>query len=290
MFPTNPWLAALAGLAQAATMIIGMVLFSTLLNVLARVVLRRPREQWQVLRIDRFWLVNTIFAPFTLGLFVFFAWFFRLTPTQIGFNLHHLGMSLGLGIGLGLLMGVPSAIVAPIAARQGFNLMRVPFGRSLLDVVGAIGYAAILVGPLEEIPFRGIMQTLLSHAMPQLAKAGPFSATLGTFVAAALFVLYHYRNVMLGGETRTQFIRQLPGRSIASLILSLLFQSTGSLLGPIIYHNLIDTCTIAALSITMYQMRRQGKWPPPVPQPAPEASEQKMDATPVAESDTSLIG
>jgi membrane protease YdiL (CAAX protease family) len=270
MFPTNPWLAALVGLAQAATVMAGMILFGAALNVAARVLVRHPREQWQLLRVDRFWLVNTILAPFMLAIFALFAWLFRLTPTQIGFNLHNLGTSLIFGIGLGLLMGLPSAIAAPIAARQGYSLMRVQFGRTLVDVIGAIFYAAVLVGPLEEIPFRGIIQTLLMHAMPQAAQMGPFSAALGTFVAAALFVLYHYRNVMLGGETRAQFVRQLPGRSIASLILSLLFQSTGSLLGPILYHNLIDTCTIAALSITLYRMRRQGRFPPPPPvTPAP---------------------
>lgn len=269
MLPTNPWLAALFGLVEATSLIAAMILFGSLLNLVARLVVRTPRAQWQITRIDRFWLVNTVLAPFMLALFFFFAWLFRLTPSQLGFNLNHLGLGLSVGIGLGLLMGLPSAIVVPSATRQGFSLMRVPFGRSLLDVIGAIGYAAILVGPLEEIPFRGIIQTVLSRGMPQLAVLGPFSAPLGVFVAAALFVLYHYRNVLLGGETRQQFIRQIPGRSIASLILALLFQGTGSLLGPIIYHNLIDTCTITALSITMYRMRRQGKLPIPPTTPPP---------------------
>jgi hypothetical protein len=31
--------------------------------------------------------------------------------------------------------------------------------------------------------------------------------------------------------------------------------------GPILFHNIVDTCTIASLSITLYRLRRQGKWP-----------------------------
>jgi membrane protease YdiL (CAAX protease family) len=261
----NPWQAAGIGLAQTVIVLAGMILFGSVLNIVARFVLRRSSAEWRLLRIDRFWLVNSLLAPLMLALFAGFAWLFHLSPSDIGFNLHQLGVSLGVGISLGLLLGLPSAIAAPYAARQGLAPMRVPFGRTLFDTVGAIGYAAILVGLMEEIPFRGIIQTLLMRAMPQQGVIGPFSIALGTFVAAFVFVLYHYRNVILGGESQTQFLRQVPGRMVASFILSFLFQGTGSLLGPILFHNILDTCTIASLSISMYRLRKQGKLPPTTP-------------------------
>jgi membrane protease YdiL (CAAX protease family) len=264
----NPWQAAAIGLAQTVVVLAGMILFGSLLNIVARLFLRRSRDEWRLLRIDRFWLVNTLLAPLMLALFAAFAWLFHLSLDEMGFNLKNLGMSQGIGIPLGLLLGLPSAVAAPIAARQGLSPMRVPFGRTLFDTVGAIGYAAILVGPLEEIPFRGIIQTLLMRAMPQQGVIGPFSIALGTFVAAFVFVLYHYRNVMLGGESQVQFLRQVPGRMVASFILAFLYQGTGSLLGPVLFHNILDTCTIASLSISMYRLRKQGKLPPTVPPPA----------------------
>ncbi len=272
----NPWQAVGIGIAQTVVVLAGMILFGAVLNVLARFGMRRSHDEWRLLRIDRFWLVNTLLAPLMLALFAGFTWLFHLSLNDIGFNLHNLGTSLWWGISLGLLLGLPSAIAAPFAARQGLAPMKVPFGRTLFDTVGAIGYAAILVGPLEEIPFRGIIQTLLMRAMPQQGEIGPFSIALGTFIAAFVFVLYHYRNVMLGGESRSQFLRQVPGRLVASFILSFLYQGTGSLLGPILFHNIIDTCTIASLSISMYRLRRQGKLPPSMPlppNPAPPLTE-----------------
>lgn len=145
----NPWQAAGIGLAQTVIVLAGMVLFGSVLNILARFALRRSSTEWRLLRIDRFWLVNTLLAPLMLALFAGFAWLFHLSLNDIGFNFNHLGVSLGVGITLGLVLGLPSAIAAPIAARQGLAPMRVPFGRTLFDTVGAIGYAAILVGPLE---------------------------------------------------------------------------------------------------------------------------------------------
>ncbi len=253
----NPWLSALAGLGVTFAFLLLMIGWGTLLGALAPLVLRRPRAQWQLLRIDRFWLVNTILAPIMFVFFAAIAWILRLTPHQMGFNFDNLGLGLGVAIPVGLLLGIPSAIAAPIATRQGNSPMKVPFGRSLFDVIGAITYTALLVGPVEEIPFRGIIQVVLNSAIPQTALLGPFSAPLGTFIAALIFVAYHFRNVVLGGESVGQFLRLMPGRVIASLILSLLFQGTGSLVGPIVFHNLLDTCTVASLSIVLYRDRRK---------------------------------
>lgn len=273
MASTNPWLAAGIGLAQTAFVLGAMVGFGALMNLVARLVIRRPRDQWRVLRVDRFWLVNMILSPFMFALFAALAWLLRLTPHDVGLNADHLGLSLGVGLGMGVLLGVPSAIAAPAAAKMGINPMRVAFGRTLTDVIGAIIYTALFVGPLEEIPFRGLIQTLLMRAMPQTAHIGSLTILLGTFLAAIIFVLYHYRNVMMGGESRGQFLRQIPGRTIASFVLALLFQATGSLLGPSLFHNFVDTCTVAALSITMYRLRRQGRLPPPWRPPAAPCDE-----------------
>jgi membrane protease YdiL (CAAX protease family) len=252
----NPWALAAIGLAQTAGVLVGFALLGALYSTLLRLALGRSREQWRELRVTRFWLVNMLLAPFMFLSFAGFIWMLRLTPSQVGLNLQNLGVSLGVSIPLAIVLGLPSALVAPVAVREGISPMRVPFGRTLGDVIGAITYVALFVGPLEEIPFRGIIQTELNIAMPQAWHVGRFSVTLGTFIAAIVFVLYHYRNVTIGGESNGQFVRLLPGRSIASIVLSLLFQGTGSLLGPILFHNIVDTFTVASFSIASY--RRNG--------------------------------
>ncbi len=275
----NPWVMAAIGLAQTVGVIASFALLGALYSTILRLVLRRSRAQWREMRVTRFWLVNMLLAPLMFASFAGFIWILRLTPEQVGLNLHNLGLSLGVSIPLAIVLGLPSVLVAPVAAREGISPMRVPFGRTLGDVIGAITYVAIFVGPLEEIPFRGIIQTELTIAMPQAWHAGRFSIMLGTVIAAAVFVLYHYRNVTLGGESNGQFLRLMPGRSIASAVLSLLFQGTGSLLGPILFHNIVDTFTIASFSITFYRRRatrimqdQPESDMPPAADPTPEVS------------------
>lgn len=253
--PANPWLAALAGLAATAVFLGGFTLVGWLLGQGARRAIGYTVAQWKTARVQRFWLINMLFAPALLAYFALAVWALRLTAGQIGFNLHQAGLSLAWALPVAAVMGGYNAVVAPLAARHGVRVMDVEFGRSLTDVVGAIAYMAVLVGPLEEIPFRGIIQTVLMAALPQALHGGRFTVLLGTLVGVAVFVLYHYRNVLLGGETRVQFLRLLPGRTLVSLFLGLLFQGTGSLLGPVIFHNIIDTCIVAALSITLYRQR-----------------------------------
>ncbi len=248
----QPW----SGILAICVFLIGMEAWSQMIGMVARKLTSHTLASWRQLRIDRFWLMNALLAPLLALYWALAAWLLRLTPNQLGLNAHALGLSLSVGLGFALLLGIPSAIQAPILVRRGLSPMQVDFGRSLLDVFGVIGYGLLLVGPVEEIPFRGIIQTVFMRALPVALRAGPFAVSLGTIAGALVFVAYHYRNVILGGETNAQFFRLLPGRLIASLILSLLFAGTGSLLGPILFHNVLDTCTFASLAISQYLRHR----------------------------------
>lgn len=246
----------LRGLGITILILGGFIAYSSSIAFINRSILHYSREQWREFRKQSFWLLNTLYSPFFFLYFAGVAYALRLTPQTIGFNLHNLNLSLIVSLSVAAVLGTASAISSVYATKQGISIMHVSFGRSLKDVIGAIGYTAVLVGPLEEILFRGIIQTVLMRALPQTAHVGPFSFILGTFVAAIIFVAYHFRNVIIGGETAIQFFRLSPGRTIASVFLSLLFQGTGSLLGPILFHNIIDTCTVSAISITSYRMRK----------------------------------
>ena len=260
---TNPWGAALLGLFQSIVFLAVFYSISEGLNRVAERVFHKTHAEWTVLRVENFWLFNLILAPLMLGYFALTAHLLGFSATRIGFNTNQLGLSLGVALPLSLTLGGLSAFAATVTSRQGITPMKgVPFGRSRRDTIGMIGYMAVLVGPLEEIPFRGIIQTLLMQQIPLMLHIGPVAIRLGTIVSVLIFVLYHYRNVMLGGESNTEFLRLSFGRTVISFILALLFQATGSLLGPIIFHNIVDTCTITAVSLTVLNLRSRGQWPP----------------------------
>ncbi len=264
---TNPWLAALLGLIETAIFLGLLFGISEGLSFIVPFIIGRSREEWRRLRVEYFWLFGAIFAPITFGYFALASWALHFTASQIGFNFHNVGLSLGVALPVSIALGSVSGFAATLNARRGITPMHgVQFGRSLPEVIGMIGYMVLLVGPIEEIPFRGIIQTLLDNNMPQSF----LHIKLGTIVAALIFVAYHYRNVLMKGESNTQFLLLAPGRTLISVILALLFQATGSLLGPILFHNIVDTFSISAVSITVYRMRQQGQWPPVLPDAAPE--------------------
>lgn len=259
MHASNPWLAGLSGFGLALVILALVMLFGMALSFLTRTVLKLTNAEWKALRVRRFWVINTAFAPLSLGLLALIAHQLGLTWNQVGFNANQLGLSLAISLPIALALGSLSAWAARTSALQGENPLKVPFATKT-DVFGSIAYMAILVGPLEEIPFRGILQTILQRAMPQTAHLGSIPLSLGAFIAALLFVLYHVRNVFVGGESLRRFALMIPGRLVLSLIMASLFEATGSLIGPIIFHNLVDTCTITSLATTIYSLRQRGLW------------------------------
>jgi membrane protease YdiL (CAAX protease family) len=258
-------LSALIGLLQTSVVIGLNVLYGLAIAYVARTyVLHVSLGKWKEYRIQNLWRVNTFTAPFVFLFFGVVIWALSLSPTQAGFNFNNFGTSILIAVPLALLLSLPGVLAfrfAPDDMKPSLVPMRVPFGRTLPDAIGTTLYALFLVGPIEEILFRGIIQTILMQAMPQAAFIGPWNVMLGTVIAALVFVFYHYRNVIVGGESREQFFRAFPGRTVISLIIALLYQSTGSLVGPIIFHNLVDTCMIATMSFTIYSMRQRGIWP-----------------------------
>jgi membrane protease YdiL (CAAX protease family) len=270
---------ALIDIGLVAAFLAALIVLSAVLNVLGRLVTRTTADEWRKLRLKHVWPINVLTAPFVLALCAGAAYLLHLTPAQIGLNLHQAGLGLSVAVPLALFFGLPSAFSSVMATRHGVAVVNFPLGQSLANVVGPIAYVAILVGPVEELPFRGIIQTLTMRALPQAWLLGPFAIGLGTVLAALIFALYHLRNVLNNAETIRQFLQLLPGRVIVSLAVSLLYQGTGSLLGPIVFHNLLDTCTIAAMSITIWRMRRQGRWPATVIAGGPAEGERTASAS-----------
>lgn len=104
-------------------------------------------------------------------------------------------------------------------------------------------YMWVLVGPIEEIFYRGFVQGNLE----KLIFGSIFTIRYSTLISMLIFILAHLNNVFFGKENIKQFLNLLPGRVIMSFILSYTFQISGSLLYPIIIHNFTDGMTISYL-------------------------------------------
>lgn len=111
-----------------------------------------------------------------------------------------------------------------------------------IDALLPVLPAMVLVGPAEELLFRGLVQPLLTDAVGTVA---------GVLLMGVLFGLYHYPNV---GDSLLDI--DLEGAAELSLsgaggvFLGVLYLYTGNLLVPILGHSLHDTILFAYLAWT----------------------------------------
>jgi hypothetical protein len=149
----------------------------------------------------------------------------------------------GIILAVGLAFGAIMALLSFLAIKAGYG-----GGYSSLASVSpadrrlTLATFLFLSGPSEDIFFIGFAQNAL---MPSLGW--------GAVVAyLTLFVLYHYANVLSGVESKKEFLGTLPIRLLVSLLLSLGFYLTGTLVYGMIVHNLVDALSYVAL---LYALR-----------------------------------
>jgi membrane protease YdiL (CAAX protease family) len=95
-------------------------------------------------------------------------------------------------------------------------------------------YQFLYVAVGEELFFRGYVQTNITHAIGRLRwKSANLGQYLGIAVSAAVFAVAHLVTQGHGASLLTFF----PG-----LLLGWLFARSGSLLAPILFHGLANTC------------------------------------------------
>ncbi len=104
-------------------------------------------------------------------------------------------------------------------------------------------YTWVLVGPVEEFLYRGFFQANLST----LIEGQIITIAYSTFIASLIFTSFHLVNVAAKEESINQFVKQFPVRFIVAMILGYTFQVTGSILYPIIIHNIFDGSNFSVL-------------------------------------------
>jgi membrane protease YdiL (CAAX protease family) len=208
-------------------------------DIAVKIVLRMLRQRFpSFFKTDAFWRVGfpTQIMTFFLTLVAMGLLGFK---KEFGLTLQNTNEGLWLFVSLGL----PFAILYSVGAffflkkSQNGNMLSLDFLKNPTDRIGTVIYTFTMPGVGEEILYRGIIQGYFSANITGSILLGSFPLMYSTIIASTIFILVHLYTM---GETVAEALIQLPGRIVITLILGITFQLTGSLLFPIITHNVFD--------------------------------------------------
>jgi len=104
-----------------------------------------------------------------------------------------------------------------------------------------IPLSVLLTGPIEELLYRGVVQTRLKEA---------FSTTPAVVIAAAVFTLVHVPAYSLG-DAGGSIITTLVILFVLGSVLGALYEHTGNLLVPAVAHGIYNAVTFGANYLEM---------------------------------------
>jgi len=185
-------------------------------------------------------------------------------------TVHHAVMAV-LAIGLMLLAGQPLldrglapgsrrtavralAVFVPVVAVLAFAFDALPFivagtapalpyAVTPVNVIGTLAFQWLFVGVGEEMLFRGLLLGMLARAVDRQIRAGRLEVSAAVVLSAVLFALAH--GVVYQGAFMLPFRfdpnwSQVAWAFVLGIFCGSLRQRTGSLLGPIIGHNVAN--------------------------------------------------
>ena len=97
---------------------------------------------------------------------------------------------------------------------------------------------ALVVGPSEELLFRGLIQTSLNRSIHAAMRWRGWRLPLGTLFAAVLFGLFHLVNI--GFQPLAATLEQVVVGIALGLVIGVLYDRTGNLIGAGLFHSVAD--------------------------------------------------
>ncbi len=141
---------------------------------------------------------------------------------------------LAVGLGFAIIVALLSLLAIKAGFGGGYSSLA---SVSSFDKSLTLATFILLAGLSEDIFFIGFAQNVLT---PSLGWGA-------IMVYLVLFIAYHYANVISGVEKKEEFLGTLPVRLMVSLLLSISFYLTGTLVYGVIVHNLVDSLSYVAL-------------------------------------------
>lgn len=156
---------------------------------------------------------------------------------EAGLNLAHAAESLRLLVTgffpVLLLCLIAGHVITPIV--QGVPPERFADGIRPMDLAGVFVFSWVIVGLSEEIVFRGFFQTALAKFWHGTVVLAGVQIPLAGVWAAAIFTIAH-----ISFRTMSADPRQLVLAFVLGIYYAVAYYRTGSLLAPIVAHNLVD--------------------------------------------------
>ena len=97
---------------------------------------------------------------------------------------------------------------------------------------------ALVVGPSEELLFRGVIQTSLNRSIHAAMRWRGWRLPLGTLFAAVLFGLFHLVNI--GFQPVAATLEQVAVGIALGLVIGVIYDRTGNLIGASLFHSVAD--------------------------------------------------
>lgn len=133
---------------------------------------------------------------------------------------------------LWLLAVVGSALQAFISPPHAVHLPAPPL------LAADLVFLALVVGPTEELLFRGLVQTGVNGSVSGELKVFGWSLRMGTALAAAAFGMWHLVNLIYQPLGST--VIQVVTAAVIGLVIGVVYDRTRNLIGAAVLHSILD--------------------------------------------------
>ena len=153
-------------------------------------------------------------------------------------SLREIGAVFGGFIGMIVLLAVVSAIVS-LFSTPADNVAAQNASENPEAIPAMIVIMLLIVGPFEELLYRGVVQTRLRER---------FAPAVGIVAASVVFASVHAAGALTG--TPTEILTTVAVLFVVSLVLGGLYEYTGNLVVPAVVHGLFNSFQLAGIYFT----------------------------------------